>query len=160
VDGMKTGYTQDAGYCLVTSARRDDMRLVAVVLGTDSASARERESQALLNHGFRFWETRLLVPAGQPLRELRVWKGEPAAVGVGATTDVWATVPRGTAVLEPEIELPDHLLAPVDPAVAVGTVRVRAGDQVLREAALYPLAAAPVGSLWTQAWDSLMLWFE
>lgn len=160
VDGMKTGYTEAAGYCLVSSAKRDDMRLVAVVLGAQSPRDRERESHALLNHGFRFWETRLLAEAGKPLSEVRVWKGAQSLVGIGATTDLWATVPRGSAELEPEIDLPSQILAPLDPSVAIGTLRIRSGERVLREAGLHPLAAVPEGPLWSQAWDSLMLWLE
>ena len=112
---MKTGFTDTAGYCLVSSALRDGMRLVAVVLGTDSPRSRERESQTLLNYGYRFYETKLLLAAGKPLSEVRVWKGENRTGGVGVRRDVWVTVPRGTAdQLKPAYTLPAQLMAPLE----------------------------------------------
>ena len=161
VDGMKTGFTDTAGYCLVSSALRDGMRLVAVVLGTDSPSGRERESQMLLNYGYRFYETRLLLPAGKALSETRVWKGEEQLAGIGVNRDIWVTVPRGTASqLKPTFTLPAQLLAPLDPAVEVGKVRVSLADRTIAEAGLYPVKAVATGSLWQQARDSVLLWFE
>ena len=161
VDGMKTGFTDTAGYCLVSSALRDGMRLVAVVLGTDSPSGRERESQTLLNYGYRFYETRLLLPAGKALSETRVWKGEEQLAGIGVNRDIWVTVPRGTASqLKPTFTLPAQLLAPLDPAVEVGKVRVSLADRTIAEAGLYPVKAVATGSLWQQARDSVLLWFE
>ncbi len=161
VDGMKTGFTDTAGYCLVSSALRDGMRLVAVVLGTDSPSGRERESQTLLNYGYRFYETRLLLPAGKALSETRVWKGEEQLAGIGVKRDVWVTVPRGTAsLLKPTFTLPAQVLAPLDPSVELGKVRVSLADRTVAEAGLYPVKAVATGSLWQQARDSVLLWFE
>ena len=161
VDGMKTGFTDTAGYCLVSSALRDGMRLVAVVLGTDSPSSRERESQTLLNYGYRFYETRLLLPAGKALSEARVWKGEAELAGIGVNRDIWVTVPRGTASqLKPTFTLPARLLAPLDPAIELGKVRVSLADRTVAEAGLYPVTAVAAGSLWQRARDSVLLWFE
>ena len=161
VDGMKTGFTDTAGYCLVSSAVRDGMRLVAVVLGTDSPSGRERESQTLLNYGYRFYETRLLLPAGKALSEARVWKGEAELAGIGVKRDIWVTVPRGTASqLKPTFTLPAQLLAPLDPAIELGKVRVSLADRTIAEAGLFPVKAVATGSLWQQARDSVLLWFE
>ena len=161
VDGMKTGFTDTAGYCLVSSALRDGMRLVAVVLGTDSPSGRERESQTLLNYGYRFYETRLLLPAGKALSETRVWKGEEQLAGIGVNRNIWVTVPRGTAnQLKPTFTLPAQLLAPLDPTIEVGKVRVSLADRTVAEAGLYPVKAVAKGSLWQQARDSVLLWFE
>jgi D-alanyl-D-alanine carboxypeptidase (penicillin-binding protein 5/6) len=137
------------------------MRLVAVVLGTDSPSGRERESQTLLNYGYRFYETRLLLPAGKALSETRVWKGEEQLAGIGVNRNIWVTVPRGTAnQLKPTFTLPAQLLAPLDPAIEVGKVRVSLADRTVAEAGLYPVKAVAKGSLWQQARDSVLLWFE
>lgn len=161
VDGMKTGFTDTAGYCLVSSALRDGMRGVAVVLGTDSPRARERESQTLLNYGYRFYETKLLLGAGKPLSEVRVWKGEQQLAGVSVNRDIWVTVPRGTAdQIKPTFTLPAQVMAPLDPAVALGKVRVSLGNETIAEAGLYPVAPMATGSLWQQGRDTVLLWFE
>ncbi len=161
VDGMKTGFTETAGYCLVSSALRDEMRLVAVVLGTDSPRARESESQTLLNYGYRFYETKLLLPAGKALSEARVWKGDQDTAGIGVNHDIWVTVPRGTGDgLKPVFTLPAQLIAPLDPTIELGRVRVSLADQTIAEAGLYPVTAVAEGSLWQQTRDSVLLWFE
>ncbi len=161
VDGVKTGFTDTAGYCLVSSALRDGMRLVSVVLGTASPRAREQESQTLLNYGYRFYETQLLLPAGKALSDVRLWKGEKELAGVGVQRNVWVTVPRGTAAqLKPTFTLPAQVMAPLDPAVELGKVRVTLADLTIAEAGLYPVEAVPTGSLWQQARDTVLLWFE
>jgi D-alanyl-D-alanine carboxypeptidase (penicillin-binding protein 5/6) len=158
---MKTGFSEIAGYCLVSSASRDGMRLVAVVLGTDSPTARERESQTLLNYGYRFYETKLLLAAGKPLSQARVWKGENELVDVGVRRNIWVTVPRGTAgQLKPTYTLPAQLMAPLDPATELGKVRVTLGTSLIAETGLYPLKPVPTGSLWQQGRDWVLLWFE
>jgi D-alanyl-D-alanine carboxypeptidase (penicillin-binding protein 5/6) len=161
VDGMKTGYTASAGYCLVTSALRDGMRLVSVVLKTDSARARERASEALLAYGFRFYETKPLFTAGKPVKNVRVWKGAAETIDVGVAQFLAVTLPRGAGdSLQTQVEIRSPLEAPLDPATPVGTIRVRLDDQVLAEAPLVPLAAVAAGSLWAQARDTVLLWFE
>lgn len=161
VDGMKTGHTDAAGYCLVSSALRDGMRLIVVVLGTDSPTARERDSQTLLNYGYRFWETKRVLTAGQSLRESRVWKGESELVNIGVNQDVWATLPRGSAEqLNSTLTLPAQLVAPLDAGVALGKVRLNLGDKQISEANLYPLKPVPAGSLWQQGRDTVLLWLE
>ncbi len=161
VDGMKTGFTDTAGYCLVSSALRDGMRVVAVVLGTDNPRARERESQTLLNYGYRFYETKLLLAAGKPLSEVRVWKGEQPLAGVGVNRDIWVTIPRGTAdQIKPTFTLPAQVLAPLDPAVALGKVQVSLGSETIADAGLYPITPVASGSLWQQGRDTVLLWFE
>jgi D-alanyl-D-alanine carboxypeptidase (penicillin-binding protein 5/6) len=161
VDGKKTGYTASAGYCLVTSALRDGMRLVSVVLKTDSARARERASEALLAYGFRFFETQPLFTAGKPVQSVRVFKGEAEAVEVGVAQSLAVTLPRGAGdALQTEVELPAQLVAPLSPATPVGTIRVRLDNEVLAEAPLVPLTAVADGSLWQQARDTVLLWFE
>ncbi len=161
VDGMKTGFTDTAGYCLVSSALRDSMRLVSVVLGTGSPRAREQESQTLLNYGYRFYETQRLFSAGKALAEVRVWKGEKELAGVGVRRDVWVTVPRGTASqLKPTFTLPAQVMAPLDPSVELGKVRVTLGERSIAEVGLYPVDPVASGSLWQQGRDTVLLWFE
>jgi D-alanyl-D-alanine carboxypeptidase (penicillin-binding protein 5/6) len=163
VDGMKTGMTDAAGYCLVSSAKRDGMRLIAVVLGTKSPTARANDSQALLNYGFRFYETRLLYAAGDEIKdaEVKVWKGEQERAGLGTRQDVYVTIPRGTYDrLEAELDLPQQVVAPVEESEQLGVLRVSLADQMLAEANLFALNAVPQGSIWQRARDSVLLWFE
>jgi D-alanyl-D-alanine carboxypeptidase (penicillin-binding protein 5/6) len=161
VDGMKTGMTDAAGYCLVSSAQRDDMRLVAVVLGTKSSMARTNDSQALLNYGFRFFETRLLYEAGGSVAETRVWKGEMENANLGLTSDLYVTIPRGSyEQLQAKIELPDHVIAPVTQTARIGRVRIDLDDETLAEANLVALNTVNEGTIWQIAKDSVLLWFE
>lgn len=161
VDGMKTGFTDTAGYCLVSSALRDGMRLVAVVLGTESPAARERDSHTLLNYGYRFWKTKRILVAGQSLNESRVWKGASQLVDIGVDQDVWATLPRGSAEqVSTKLSLPTQLVAPLDPGTALGTINLSLNNQPVAEAKLYPLKPVPVGSLWQQGRDTVLLWLE
>ncbi|MCC5794103.1 MAG: D-alanyl-D-alanine carboxypeptidase [Chromatiales bacterium] len=161
VDGLKTGYTESAGYCLVTSAERDGMRLIAVILGTGSPNARARESEALLNYGFRFFETRRLFDAGSQATEARIWKGERETTPLGTREAVYVTVPRGAAgQLDVQFELPAQLLAPVHPDSPLGQLRVTLGGETLREAALFPLEPVATGSFWQRTRDSVLLWFQ
>ncbi len=161
VDGMKTGMTDAAGYCLVSSASRDGMRLVSVVLGTESPTARSADSQALLNYGFRFYETRLLYPAGNPVTAARVWKGESESADLGVQQDIYVTIPRGSyELLEAKLDLPGQLIAPVEQGNGLGTVRVNLAQETLAEAKLVAMNTVAPGSLWQQARDSVLLWFE
>jgi D-alanyl-D-alanine carboxypeptidase (penicillin-binding protein 5/6) len=161
VDGMKTGMTDAAGYCLVSSAQREDMRLIAVVLGTKSPTARANDSQALLNYGFRFYETRLLYPVGDAVTQARVWKGDQETMGLGVQQDIYVTIPRGSYDrLEAQLDLPQQLVAPVEPTDQLGTLRVSLADQTLMEANLFALNAVPEGTIWQRARDSVLLWFE
>lgn len=161
VDGMKTGMTDAAGYCLVSSAQRDDMRLVAVVLGTKSSMARTNDSQALLNYGFRFFETRLLYEAGGSVAETRVWKGEMENANLGLTSDLYVTIPRGSyEQLQAKIELPDQVIAPVTRTTLIGRVRIDLDNETLAEANLVALNTINEGTIWQIAKDSVLLWFE
>lgn len=161
VDGMKTGMTDAAGYCLVSSAQRDDMRLVAVVLGTKSSMARTNDSQALLNYGFRFFETRLLYEAGGSVAETRVWKGEMENANLGLTSDLYVTIPRGSyEQLQAKIELPDQVIAPVTRTTQIGRVRIDLDNETLAEANLVALNTINEGTIWQIAKDSVLLWFE
>jgi D-alanyl-D-alanine carboxypeptidase (penicillin-binding protein 5/6) len=158
---MKTGMTDAAGYCLVSSAQRDDMRLIAVVLGTKSSRARTNDSQALLNYGFRFFETRLLYEAGGSVAETRVWKGEIENANLGLTSDLYVTIPRGSYdQLQAKIELPDQVIAPITRTTQIGRVRIDLDDETLAEANLVALNTINEGTIWQVAKDSVLLWFE
>jgi len=161
VDGMKTGYTESAGYCLVSSAKRNGMRLISVVLGTKSTSARANDSQALLNYGFRFFETRLLYPAGDSVTETRVWKGAQENARLGVRRDVYVTIPRGSYdQLEAQLKLPAQLIAPLDTDTELGTVSINLADETLAEARLFALSNVDRGSLWQRTRDSILLWLD
>jgi D-alanyl-D-alanine carboxypeptidase (penicillin-binding protein 5/6) len=161
VDGMKTGYTESAGYCLVSSAERKDMRLIAVVLGTHSPAARASESQALLNYGFRFYETRLLWEQGEIVANARVWKGQEDNVDLIVKEPVFVTIPRGAAdQLDTRFDLPDKLIAPVSEAVPVGQATALVGNTAVSTIDLYSPVAIPEGGLMQVAWDEVLLWFQ
>jgi D-alanyl-D-alanine carboxypeptidase (penicillin-binding protein 5/6) len=162
VDGVKTGHTKAAGYCLASSAERDGMRLIAVVLGADSEEARAQQSLSLLNYGFRFFETHRLYQAGQTVTEVRLWKGAQETLPLGvAGNDLWVTVPRGRyRQLQPGMEVERQISAPVNRGQEYGTLSVRLGDEVIAEAPLVALQQVAEGSLWQQLSDGVRLWFE
>lgn len=161
VDGVKTGHTESAGYCLAASAEREGMRLVAVVLGSASEESRTQESLALLNYGFRFFETHRLYQAGKPLTEARIWKGDSAALPLGLANDLWLTIPRGRyPQLAASMELPQRILAPATQGQAIGKVAVRLGDELVADAPLVALASVAEGGLFQQLADEVRLWFE
>lgn len=161
VDGMKTGYTESAGYCLVTSAQRDSMRLISVVIGTRSEKARENSSQALINYGFSFYETRKLHDAGVSLQQVDVWKAAESPVGAGLRESLYVTVPRGeTGGVKSSIAVRPQLVAPLAANSPIGEVRVQLGDDVIATRPLYVLKDVAEGGLWTRMVDSVLLWFE
>jgi len=161
VDGMKTGYTESAGYCLVSSAERNGMRLISVVLGTKSPAARANESQALLNYGFRFFESHQLWEAGDIISDARVWKGEENNTSLVVREPVFVTVPRGQLDnLETEIELPDRLTAPLSSSIPIGEVRAKLGIDTIVSVPIYSAADVPEAGLLDAAWDELLLWFD
>lgn len=161
VDGLKTGHTDDAGYCLVASAKRDDMRIISVVLGTSSTKARADGSQALINYGFRFFETRLLFKASEEVTTARVWKSANENSRLGVLEDLYITVRRGAYdQLESSLDIPAIIEAPVVIGQPVAELNVRLGGQELLSAPLRALDDNPVGSLWQRARDSVSLWFE
>ncbi len=161
VDGMKTGMTVKAGYCLVSSARRDDMRLISVVLGSRSEKSRADASQALLNYCFRFYETHRLYPAGEEITTARVWKGDAEEAQLGLKQDLYVTIPRGRYdQLSAEMDVRKSMLAPIDTEEAVGEVRVSIGDEILVQASLHALKPVSTGGFWTLMVDEVLLWFE
>ena len=161
VDGLKTGHTDEAGYCLVASARRDDMRIVSVVLGTSSEKARADGSQALINYGFRFFETRLLFKAGEEVTTARVWKSANENSRLGLMKDLYITVRRGAYdQLESSLDIPSIVLAPVLAGQPVAELKVRLGGEELLSEPLRALDDNPRGSFWQRTRDSVSLWFE
>jgi D-alanyl-D-alanine carboxypeptidase (penicillin-binding protein 5/6) len=159
VDGLKTGHTDSAGFCLVTSALRDGMRLVSVVLGSTSMKARENASAALLNYGFTFYDTRLLVKGGTVLASARVWKADQSPAELGLTEDLYLTLPRGAADLKTAVDVQPRLLAPLAKDAIVGNLRVLAGGQTLATLPLHPLKAVALGGWWRRLIDTIHLWF-
>jgi len=161
VDGMKTGYTESAGYCLVSSAERDGMRLIAVVLGTKSPAARANESQALLNFGFRFFETPLLWDKDEVIENVRVWKGTEEATSLVVTERIYATIPRGALeILETQTDIPAQIIAPVAAGRSLGTITATVSGETVATADLYSSKSIDEGSLAQIAWDEVLLWFE
>ncbi len=161
VDGIKTGHTASAGYCLASSALRGEMRLIAVVMGSKTEETRAQESQALLNYGFRFYETHKLYTKGQQLAQPKVWKGEVESVGLGVADDVLVLIPKGKYdQLQARMDLPSLLIAPVDAGQRLGTVNVTLDGKVLVDQPLVALAAAPEGGIWRRMVDGFWLWFE
>jgi serine-type D-Ala-D-Ala carboxypeptidase (penicillin-binding protein 5/6) len=160
VDGLKTGHTDSAGFCLVTSALRDGMRLVSVVMGSTSMKARENASAALLNYGFTFYDTKLAVKGGTVLATARVWKGENASVDLGIKDDFYITVPRGQAdAVKTATEVQPRLIAPLALDASLGTLRVFAGSETLATMPLHPLKSVAAGGWWRRLIDTIRLWF-
>lgn len=161
VDGMKTGHTESAGYCLVTSAKRGNMRLISVVMGTPSIKAREDGSAALINYGYTFYESAKVKSRGETILKPRVYKSDEETAPVGIRQDIVVVVGRGEAAkLKTTATLKEPLIAPLPANQAVGelTVTTESGDPVAK-VPLYPLKAVPEGGLWTQLVDTVALWF-
>ncbi len=161
VDGMKTGHTEAAGYCLVASALRDGMRLVSVVMGTDSEEARAKVSKSLLNYGFRFYETHQLYAAGEVLNRARVWKGEDEKLPLGLAQDLNVTIPRHQYQnLDAQLEIAPKIMAPVSAGDVLGQVHVSLDGEPVADVDLISLKAVADGNLWQQIKDSALLWLE
>lgn len=161
VDGMKTGYTQAAGYCLIASAEREGMRLVSVVMGTSSKKARANESQKMLNYGFRFYATHQVYPANQALKKQRVWQGALEQVGLGLNTPLFITIPRGQyQQLKPQLELKPPLIAPIKAGEIYGKLKLLLQNNVIAERPLVALHSVEEGDLLQWLVDSVLLKFE
>lgn len=161
VDGLKTGHTNEAGYCLVSTAEKDNMRLIAVVLGTRSEEARAVESQKLLSYGFRYYATHTAIKANQVLMESKVWQGLSRSFALGVQEDVVLTIPRGSAdALEMTTQLPDVIKAPIQAGQALGRIIIRYEDRVLFDDDLVALQAVEQASFFARLWDSLLLFIE
>ncbi|VAW62483.1 D-alanyl-D-alanine carboxypeptidase [hydrothermal vent metagenome] len=161
VDGFKTGHTESAGYCLVSSAKRGDMRLIAVVLGTKSEKARGDVSQSLLSYGFRFYESNKLYTAGESLNSARIWKGASENINLGIEKDLFVTIPRGQyKKLEAAIDVNSKIEAPVQKGQKMGVVSVKmAGEEIVSQP-LIALQTVEEGSFWQRSRDQVLQLFQ
>jgi serine-type D-Ala-D-Ala carboxypeptidase (penicillin-binding protein 5/6) len=161
VDGVKTGHTDAAGWCLIASAKRGERRLVAVVLGAASDAARAAEAQKLLNYGFQAFDLVQLYPSAKPVSSLRVWKGQANDVAAGFVADKYVTLPKGKAEkLALSMTATEPLLAPVTKGQPVGKVKVMLEGVLVGEFPLVALADVPVANVFGRAWDTIRLWFK
>ncbi|RZI43390.1 D-alanyl-D-alanine carboxypeptidase [Herbaspirillum sp. HC18] len=165
VDGMKTGHTAAAGYCLISTAKRpnggSDRRLISVVLGTVSDQVRAAESQKLLNWGFQNFDTVKLYAKGQPVATPEVWKGSQSQVKIGFMQDMYVTVPKGVAdKMKPQLERKDPLVAPVALNSKVGTLKMMVDGKPLAEIPVVALEQVNQATIFGRAWDSIRLWMK
>jgi D-alanyl-D-alanine carboxypeptidase (penicillin-binding protein 5/6) len=161
VDGVKTGHTETAGYCLIASSNRGGRRMLSVLLGSTSESTRAQESQKLLNWGFQFFDSVKLHPANQPVKAIEVWKGSDGEVKAGFASDIIVTVPKGEAEkLKAELLTQQPLLAPVAQGQRVGTLRVTHDGKLVGEYPLVALETVKVAGIFGRAWDTLRLWVK
>ncbi len=161
VDGIKTGHTESAGYCLISSAKQGDMRLVSVVLGTPSENSRASASRALLNYGFRFYETFALHKAYEPLTSMRIWKGESESLPLGLKQTLYITAPRGSRKkIKANMNIDSMIVAPAAKGQAYGTVNVMLGEEQLAQRPLIALKDVPEGGLWRKLVDNIVLLFK
>ena len=166
VDGLKTGHTSAAGYCMVATSKRDfpnlsGRRLLAIVLGASSEAARANEAQKLLNWGYTAYEGLKLFDANQPVLEPQVWKGAEKTVKLGQTQPIVLAVPAGTASrIKTQVVRPDPLVAPFTKGQQVGTLKILAGEQLLREVPLVALQPVEQAGVFGRAWDAIRLWIK
>ena len=161
VDGLKTGYTKAAGYCLVLSAEREGMRLIAVVLGAKSTRVRTRIAQSLLDYGFRFYETRRVYASEEKVAEVRVWKGNAERLALGLDRNLYVTVPRGRYdEIDAKMEIATRLVAPVRAGEQQGVLRLVLGEELAVERPLLALDDVEEGNLWRKVSDHVRLMFE
>ncbi|TAN86595.1 MAG: D-alanyl-D-alanine carboxypeptidase [Gallionella sp.] len=160
-DGMKTGYTETAGYCLVGSATRDNRRLISVLLGASSDSLRATESQKLLNYGFQYFDAVRLYKKDQPVTRLRIWKGTESHLEAGFRRDLFLAVPKGAiAQLKATVETHQPILAPVGSGQQLGTLKLTLGGKPYAEFPLLALDNAPLANVFSRGWDSIRLLFQ
>ena len=161
VDGIKTGHTKEAGFCLATSAKRGDQRLIAVVMGAGSEKERADSNQTVLNYGFRFFETHKVYDAHKALSTPVLWKGAADTVALGVADDVLITLPRGRYNdLKASMDLPSRLIAPFAKDQKVGTLKIALDGKTLVERPLVSIADAPEGGMWRRFSDGVALWFK
>jgi len=161
VDGMKTGYTENAGYCMVSSGKRGERRLISVVLGAASEAARAIESQKLLNYGFRSFDSIRLYPGREPVLTLEVFKGAANSVGAGFLSDLYLALPRGQGEkLRARVESLQPLLAPIRAGQQIGTLKLTLEDRPYREVPVVALDNVPLAGVLGRGWDSLRLIFR
>ena len=166
VDGLKTGHTDAAGYCLIATARRDfpnlqGRRMLAIVLGASSEVARANEAQKLLNWGYTAYEGLKLFDGNQAVLEPQIWKGSEKTVKLGQPQPIVLAVPAGSASrIKTQVVRPDPLVAPIQKGQQVGTLKILAGDQLLREVPLVALQGVEQAGIFGRAWDAIRLWIK
>jgi D-alanyl-D-alanine carboxypeptidase (penicillin-binding protein 5/6) len=161
VDGVKTGFTDDAGYCLVASSLREGMRLISVVMGTKSAKARANENQKLLNYGFRFFESHRLYEGKKPLKDAKLWKGADSTIPLGLAEDLYATIPRRHYEdLKATIVVDKKIIAPVKEGDKFGSVNVELKGEIVSQKDLIALKSVEKGNIFYRAYDSIMMIME
>jgi len=161
VDGVKTGYTDNAGWCLIASAKRGERRMLSVVLGATSDTARASENQKLLNWGYQAFDVVQLYPAGQPVSKLPVWKGSAPEVAAGFLEDRYLSVPKGQGdKLQVKLVAQEPLTAPIGKGQNVGTIQVQFGGARVAEFPLVAQEEVAIGSWWRRSWDAVRLWFK
>lgn len=161
VDGIKTGHTEEAGFCLVASAKRGDMRLISVVMGTNSEEARAAESQKLLSYGFRYYDTRDLYAAGEVLNQARVWKGLSDQVNLGVQEAIKLTLPRGRHDdIQASLQIPETITAPLTAGQEMGQLRLMLDDELLAEVPVVALDAVEQSGFFARLWDGIKLFFR
>ena len=161
VDGMKTGSTNEAGYSLISSAKRDDMRIISVVLGTASSKARIDGSQAMINYGYRFYETKTLLKANQEIISTKTWKTEKESISLGIEDDIRMTLPRGNFNnIKIEKDIPNQIIGAIKEGQRIGNIEIKLNDNTLNTISLIALEDNPRGSFWKQIKYTIQLWFE
>lgn len=161
VDGMKTGHTESAGFCLIASAKRDARRLVSVVLGTETDSLRASESQKLLNYGFQFYDTHRLYQKGQTIASLKVWKGGENVLKTSVAEDIYIALPKGMySRLKASLVSKQPLLAPISSGQVVGSIRFALDDKPYGEFPLVALESVSTANIFKRGWDGIKLWFK
>ncbi|HEA26096.1 MAG TPA: D-alanyl-D-alanine carboxypeptidase [Ectothiorhodospiraceae bacterium] len=161
VDGLKTGHTNAAGYCLVATAIRNDMRLITVVMGTKSERARADESQKLLNYGFRFYETHRLYGADEKIKQIRIWQGGQESLALGVDKELYVTVPRGQyKKLSASMMINQAVIAPVKAGATLGHIEIKLGDKLVAQPKLIALHSVTEGGLFQKLKDKLLLMLE
>lgn len=161
VDGMKTGHTETAGFCLISSAKRGDSRLISVILGAPSEAARATESQKLLNYGFQFYESRLVYKSGQPISKIKVWKGSENSLDTTVKKNLYISLPKGEYDrVKATITSQQPLIAPINAGQEVGVIKFTLDDKVVAERKLVAAKNVSVAGMFGRMWDSIKLLFE
>lgn len=161
VDGLKTGHTDAAGFCLIATANKQSMRLIAVVLGAKSEKARAQHAETLLDYGSNFFETRKLYDGNAPISGVKVWKGAESSAPLGVLADLYVTIPKGSySDLHATVAGSAGLIAPVAEHTQVGNLNVDLGEHLLMSVPVYTLQAVPEGNVFRRMVDSMRLWFK
>ncbi|OFZ66476.1 MAG: peptidase [Betaproteobacteria bacterium RBG_16_56_24] len=160
-DGLKTGHTESAGYCMVGSAKRDNRRLISVIFGADTDSLRATESQKLLNYGFQNFDAARLYEKNQPVAKLRIWKGTESHLDIGFRHDLFLSIPKGTlAQLKATMETHQPLFAPISGGQKIGMLKLTLDGTPIAEFPLVALNSVPLANIFSRGWDSIRLVFQ